>query len=139
MEIPAERVPPGSSMPLVGLDFFPGERLRIVLNAPDGTSVALGSVQAGADGHFETFLDLPADVPTGVVGIDAISESGITVRTFVDIDPAAPPASYQPVFPTPADQAPAPEVDVVPLVAGGLAVLGLGVLLVRTRRSSAVR
>jgi|GEM_PF-3906477 len=139
LEVPVERVPPGSSMPLVGLDFFPGERLSVVLNGADGSSVILGSVQAGADGHFETFLDLPVDLVTGVVGIDAISDSGIIVRAFVTIDPTAPAASYDPVFPTLAEQQPAPDVDLVPVAALGLAIAGLAVLSLRTRRSSAAR
>jgi len=139
LEIPAERIPPGSAMPLVGLDFFPGERLRIVLTGADGQVTALGSVQAGGDGHFETSFDLPLVLASGVVSIDAVSGSGIMVRALVTIDPAAPPASYDPVFPTLAEEQPGPGVDVVPFFAGGLAIAALAALVLRTRRTSAVR
>jgi hypothetical protein len=137
MEIPAERVPPGSTLPLIGLDFFPGEPLQIVLTGPAGAS-DLGVVKAGPDGHFEAFLDLPRDIPTGPYTVDAVSTSGITIRALVTIDPTAPPASYEPVFPTAAQRNPAPEVDLVPVAAGGLAVLALVVLLLRTRRARPV-
>ena len=79
MEIPAERLPPGSTLPLVGLDFFPDERLQITLTGPGGAS-DIGVVQAGPDGHFEAFLSLPADLPAGPYTVDAISRSGIIVR-----------------------------------------------------------
>ena len=138
MEIPAERVPPGSSLPLIGLDFFPGEALQVRLTGPAGAT-DLGVVRAGADGHFEAFLDLPRDAPAGPYTVDAISTSGITVRALVTIDPAAPPASYAPVFPTAAQRNPAPDVDLVPIVAGGLAVLALVVLVLRTRRPAPAR
>lgn len=139
LEVPAERVPPGSGVPLVGIDFFPGERLRIALNGVDGSTTTLGSVQAGADGHFEAVLELPAGTAAGPVTIDAISTSGITVRAMVVIDPAAPAVSYRPVFATLAEQGASSGVDVVPLLTGSLAVLGLAVLLLRARRSATVR
>lgn len=136
LQIPVEWIPPGSSMPIVGLDFFPGERLRVVLVDATGTSIALGSVQARADGHFESSLDVPTGVAEGLASVDAISESGIIVRALVTIDLAAAPASYRPVFPTAVDETPAPAIDVVPLIAGGLAVLALATLAVRTRPST---
>lgn len=137
LEVPVERVPPGSGVPLIGLDFFPGERLRIVLNNVDGSTTALGSIQAAADGHFEAVIELPAETAPGPVSIDAISPSGITMRAVFTVDPAAPHASYRPVFPTPTDDIPTAGMDVVPLVAGGLAIVGLAVLLLRTRRPAA--
>lgn len=138
MEIPAERVPPGSKLPLIGLDFFPGEALQIRLTGPAGSS-DIGIVRAGPDGHFEAFLDIPAGLPAGPYSVDAISRSGIIIRALVTIDPTAPPASYVPVFPTAAERSPAPDVDLVPFVAAGLALLGLGTLVFRTRRSTSHR
>ncbi len=137
LEAPVERVPPGSGVALIGLNFFPGERLRIVLNNVDGSTTGLGSIQAGADGHFEAVVEIPVDTTPGPVTIDAISSSGITMRAAVTVDPAAPPASNRPVFPTLADGIRTAGIDVVPLVAGGLAILGLAVLLLRTRRPAA--
>lgn len=122
-------------MPLIGLDFFPDEALQIRLTGPAGAT-DVGIVKAGPDGHFEAFVDIPGDVPAGPYTVDAISQSGIMVRALVTIDPTAPPASYDPVFPTAAERNPAPDVDLVPLAAGGPAVLALAVLLVRTRRST---
>ena len=138
MEIPAERVPPGSTLPLIGLDFFPGEALQIRLTGPGGAT-DIGIVMAGPDGHFEAGLQVPADVPPGPYTVDAISQSGIIIRALVTIDPTAPPASYDPVFPTAAERSPAPEVDLVPFAAAGLAVLALALLVLRTRRSAAAR
>ncbi|HUP55447.1 MAG TPA: hypothetical protein VM408_08065 [Methylomirabilota bacterium] len=138
MEIPAERLPPGSTMPLIGLDFFPGEALQIRLTGPAGAT-DIGVVKAGPDGHFEAFLTVPADAVGGPYTVDAISQSGIVIRALVTVDPLAPPASYDPVFPTAAETSPPPEVDVVPFVAAGLAVLGLGALVRRTRRTTASR
>jgi hypothetical protein len=138
MEIPAERLPPGSTLPLIGLDFFPGEALQIRLTGPGGAT-ELGVVRAGPDGHFESFLDLPADLPAGPYTVDAISQSGIIIRALVTIDPAAPPASYDPLFSTAAERSPAPDVDLVPFAAAGLALVALGLLVLRTRRSTAIR
>jgi hypothetical protein len=138
MEIPAERLPPGSTLPLIGLDFFPGEALQIRLTGPMGVT-DIGIIKAGPDGHFEAGLALPADLPAGPYTVDAISQSGIIIRALVTIDPTAPPASYDPVFPTAAQRSPAPEVDLVPIAAAALAILGLGLLVVRTRRSTAGR
>lgn len=137
MEAPVERVPPGSGVPLVGLDFFPGERLRVVLGTSDGATLDVGSVLAGADGHFETVVQIPAGIPAGPATIDAVSTSGIIVRALVTIDPDAPPASYRPVFPAPDAGVDAPDVDVVPFVAAGLGILALAVLVLRTRGPSA--
>lgn len=139
LQAPVERTPPGSSLPVIGLDFFPGERLRMVLVDATGTSSVLSSVQAGADGHFEAVLDVPASAAAGLATISAISESGIIVRALVTLDPSAPPASYRPVFPTVAETVPAPAVDVVPIVAASLAVLALGILVVRTRATTRPR
>lgn len=135
MEVPVERLPPGSVLPLVGLDFFPNEVLRIRLTGA-GLQQELGVVRVGADGHFEAFLDLPADLPTGSYTVDAESTSGIVMRAFVEVDPTAPASSYRPIFPTPAEQAVAPDVDLVPFAVLGLAVLGLGLLVVRSRPRS---
>jgi MYXO-CTERM domain-containing protein len=138
MEIPVERLPPGSTLPLIGLDFFPGEALQIQLTGPAGAT-DIGIVKAGPDGHFEAFLAVPVDAVAGPYTVDAISQSGIIIRALVTIDPLAPPASYEPVFPTAAERSPPPEVDLVPFAAAGLALLGLGVLFLRTRRSTAAR
>jgi hypothetical protein len=138
MEIPVERLPPGSTLPLIGLDFFPGEALQIQLAGPAGAT-DIGIVKAGPDGHFEAFLAVPVDAVAGPYTVDAISQSGIIIRALVTIDPLAPPASYDPVFPTAAERSPPPDVDLVPFAAAGLALLGLGVLFLRTRRSTAAR
>lgn len=135
MEVPVERVPPGSGVPLIGIDFFPGERLRIVLGSADGSTTTLGSIQAGPDGHFEAVVEVPAGIPAGPATVDAISTSGITVRATLTIDPGAPSSSYRAVFPTAADRADG-AADIVPFVAAGLAVAALATLVLRTRRSS---
>ena len=134
LEVAVERVRPGGTLPLVGEDWAPGEPLRITIIV-GSTTRELGIVKAGADGHFVASVVLPRDLPSGPADVDARSQSGVIERAFVSIDPDAPDPS-----PGPTDAVAAAggdEIDVVPFVAAGLAVAGLGVLLLRTRRDTA--
>lgn len=134
LEVAVERAPPGGTLPLIGEDWAPGEPLRITIMV-GSTTRELGIVKAGADGHFVAGVILPRDLPSGPADVDARSQSGVIERAFVTIDPNAPDPSPRSARPGPAMES-VDDIDVVPFVAAGLAVVGLSVLLLRTRRAA---
>lgn len=134
IDVVGDRVPPGATVSLVGEDWAPREPLRIELVA-SGRSFDLGIVLAGSDGHFLTTMMIPAEAPAGPAFIDARSERGVIERAIFAIDPAAPRPAVLPMGAA-APVAGGDGVDPVPFVAVGLAVAGLSVLLLRTRRAA---
>ncbi|CAN5622657.1 hypothetical protein BH20CHL7_BH20CHL7_00440 [soil metagenome] len=136
IDLAADRVPPGATVTLVGEGWAAREPLRLDLVA-SGRTFDLGAVLTGVDGHFVTTMMIPDDAPPGPAVVDARSERGVIERAVLTIDPDAPAPSLvatsggsgQPV-------ATADGIDLVPFIATGLAIAGLGGLLLRTRRAT---
>ena len=95
----AERLPPGGSLELIGIDFLPDETLEVVVDGPSGR-LSLGAVTAQADGHFQYVLALPTSLVAGVYAVDVIAPSGIIQRELLEVDPASPAPA---LTPTPAE------------------------------------
>jgi hypothetical protein len=141
----------GSSVHLRG-DVPSTGPIQIVLVGADPTGLLLATIDDAPNGHFETIVTFPPDVSPGTWAVEARADGMSPARTNVELLPApppgpddqegsgsaaAPPAPSQatsPLAPLPNPSTASAEVDIVPLVAAGLAVVALVVLFRRTRR-----
>lgn len=134
--------------------------LRLSLAGSGGSVREVGVVEETDEGHFETFVQIPVDLPSGRWALVAQSDDATIASTTLEVagspigeeedghggerdeeDPLLVPLpsgwqasrSGAPA-PTPAavDGRP-PAVDLVPFAALGAAILAVGILLVRTR------
>jgi hypothetical protein len=69
LQVVAERVNPGGTLELLGDMASEGPVDIAVAAEPDGTARSLGHVQADAEGHFQAFLTVPADLPSGTYAV----------------------------------------------------------------------
>ena len=163
------QVSPGAVVLVRGEDLGLDELMQVSLVGDVG-SASLAGVTTDGVGHFTVAVQIPADVPLGTYAIQAVTESGSTVKSLVKVDGVpiveqggAPPGQdegfpAQPVASEPPVAAPAApvassgatlrplsdptgsgsDIDLVPFAALAGAIAGLGLLVVRTRRSTAV-
>jgi hypothetical protein len=132
--------------------------IQIVLVGADPTGLLLETIDDAPNGHFETVVTFPRDVAPGTWAVEARADGMSPARATVELLPAAPPGpgdqagpvgsavappapplATSPLAPLPNPSTASADADIVPIVAAALAVLALGVLLIRTRRSTAVR
>jgi hypothetical protein len=64
LQLQADRINPGGSLELRG-DMTGDEPVELTLEAGDGSTLALGSVEADWEGHFVTSVTIPADTAAG--------------------------------------------------------------------------
>jgi hypothetical protein len=69
LQVVAERVNPGGTLELLGDMSSEGPVDIAVAAEPDGTARSLGHAQADAEGHFQAFLTVPADLPSGTYAV----------------------------------------------------------------------
>lgn len=158
LQLPTPRISPGGTLELLG-DMTGEGPVDLYLIAPDSVVRSLGSANADAEGHFQAFIALPRDLPTGSYAVAARSATDqATSRLIIDGIPvpvgdegqlpgrddifagsgAEPQATPIPALPI-VDGAVlgdvgASEMDLVPVVALALAIGALGLLVWRTRR-----
>jgi hypothetical protein len=148
---------PGGSVHLRG-DVASTGPIQIVLVGADASGLVLGTIDDAPNGHFQTVVTFPPDVAPGIWAVEARADGMTPARIDVELSPAPPPgpddrddpmaspvlAPARPVVGSPLAPVPDPDtspagVDLVPIAAAALAVVGLALLLVRTRRSTAAR
>ncbi len=153
------RVAPGSGIG-VRADLLTSGPVRLSLAGADGTRREVGVVEQTDAGHFEVFVQIPADLPTGSWTLLAEADGVAIASTTIEV--AGPPMGEETGGQGPRDEddslvVPLPSgwqaagsgpataaraaplssateaIDVVPLVSLGVAVLALAVLVARTR------
>jgi hypothetical protein len=82
IHVPAGQITPGQDFHLVAADLGPNATVKIELRT-DGSSLPIGAVVAGSDGHFEADLALPAGAPTGYRQLVAQSDDGSLAATWI--------------------------------------------------------
>jgi hypothetical protein len=80
--VTADHVDPGSSFEVIGADLAPESTVEFRI-VRDDFVVVLGTFVSGADGHFTTQLQLPADYPTGYAQLFATAADGTEASTWV--------------------------------------------------------
>lgn len=78
----ADHINPGDSFEVIVADFGPDTNVDLVIMR-DRLAVPLSTVKAGADGHFQATLELPADFPGGYAQLVARADEGSEVSTWV--------------------------------------------------------
>jgi hypothetical protein len=127
--IPMDHLVPGESFPVVAADLAPDAVVTIAIATADG-DVHLGTVTSGPDGHFQTTLVLPSDIPEGYLLISARTSDGSEASTWVRIGSVA-----ESPAPTPAGTGVDFWIDPsLLLLLGGLG-LGLAAWFIRSRRA----
>jgi hypothetical protein len=138
VEIPAERIPPGAELPLVGAEWAPDVTLEVNVQSGDAPARSIARIQTDEHGHFATLIDLPDDLPEGTIAVQVRSDYGVLDTAVVTLDASAPP-----YVPAPGDilalppAAPPEGLDPFPVIALAAALLALLVLFLRTRARSA--
>jgi hypothetical protein len=132
--------------------------VRLLLAGIDGTRREVGVVEQTDQGHFEVFIQVPADLPTGQWLLLAEADGRAIASTTIDVagtplgeegggqglrdedDPllvalpsgwraSRPPEATRPGIDNPTGEQP----DLVPFVSLAAAVIALGLLVARTR------
>jgi hypothetical protein len=79
---PGEGIRQGEPFTVIGSDL--GERARVTLDIVlDSDVIAIGTVQADDEGHFETMFILPDAVPRGYQKLRARGEDGTETATWI--------------------------------------------------------
>jgi hypothetical protein len=163
LQLPTPRINPGGTLELLG-DMTGEGPVDLYLIASDSVVRSLGSANADADGHFQAFIALPRDLPTGSYAVTARSAiDQATSRLIIDgipvpvgdegqlpgrddvfagsgVEPQATPIPALPVVDgTVLGDVGSSDMDLVPFVALALAIGALGLLVWRTRRSPAAQ
>jgi len=155
------RVNPGGVVTITGHQVATDEPVTIALAGPTGRTELATAVTDGL-GHFIVGTVIPADTPDGTYLIEVSGQAGVYMSTHMLVEgspifdgqdgaPAGQDEGLPGLSPIPARgsvaaptrreavaTAPTSEVDLVPIVALGLAIGALGLLVWRTRRSSQV-
>ena len=138
--------------------------VALYLIAPDSVVRSLGGANADAEGHFQAFIALPRDLPTGSYSVAARSATDrATSRLIIDgipvpvgdegqlpgrddifagsgVEPQATPIPALPIVDgTVLGEVGSSDMDFVPFVALALAVGAFGLLVWRTRRPPAAQ
>ncbi|TXK17761.1 YncE family protein [Homoserinibacter sp. GY 40078] len=117
----------GKTVLVTGTGLEPGAVYTVVLHSDP---VVLGTVTADSTGAFSRTFAIPAGTPAGLHHVVLVDEGGVdraTIALTISAAPAAADAGEDELGATGVDNA-------IPTAALALAVLLLGVLLVRTRR-----
>jgi hypothetical protein len=151
-------VAPGGAVG-IRADLLTSGPVRLVLASMDGTRLEAGVIEQTEDGHFEVFLEIPSDLPTGLFTLLAEADGIAIASTSIEVagapvdeaiggqgprdedDPllVALPSGWMSVRSVP--QAATPGVaatarepfDLVPFASLAAAVVALAVLVARTR------
>jgi hypothetical protein len=84
--VPVDHVLPGEDIPVIGADLGSDATLKLELVQASRTA-ELGTVTAGADGHFSTNLPLPDDFPNGYAELVASGDDGSRASTWILVGP----------------------------------------------------
>ena len=152
-------VAPGGAVG-VRADLLTSGPVRLSLAGTDGTRLEVGVIEQTEDGHFEVFLEIPTDLPTGHWTLLAEADGVAIASTTIEVagapvgeevggqgprdedDPLliALPSGWRSSRSDPsAATAPAngavsgESIDLVPFVSLGAAIVALAVLVARTR------
>ncbi len=151
-------VAPGGAVG-VRADLLTSGPVRLSLAGTDGTRVEAGVIEQTEDGHFEVFLEIPSDLPTGhwtllaeadgiAIASTTIEVAGAPVGEVVggqgprdEDDPliVALPSGWVSTRSTPASAPPAitattgEPLDLVPFASLAAAIVALAILVARTR------
>jgi hypothetical protein len=90
VEVLAERVPPGAGLPLRGAEWQANSVLSVRIRAGTSSFVELSAIRTDNDGHFETTVPLPGDLPAGPATIEVASPNGVIASAVVTVDPDSP-------------------------------------------------
>ena len=89
LQLPTPRVNPGGTLELLG-DMTAEGPVELYLIAADSVVRSLGNANADAEGHFQAFIALPRDLPTGSYEVAARSAvDRATTRLVIDGIPVA--------------------------------------------------
>ncbi|MEP7157865.1 MAG: hypothetical protein ABI797_00420 [Chloroflexota bacterium] len=80
--VPSDHIDPGSTFEVIGADLAPASTVDFKI-VRDESVVSLGTFVSGADGHFTTQLQLPADYPDGYAQLFATATDGTEASTWV--------------------------------------------------------
>jgi hypothetical protein len=151
-------VSPGGAVG-VRADLLTSGPVRLSLASTDGTRVEAGIIEQTEDGHFEVFLEIPPDLPTGHWTLLAEADGIAIASTTIEVagapvgeevggqgprdedDPllVALPSGWVSARSTPQPAPPAfaaataQQLDLVPVASLAAAIGALAVLVVRTR------
>lgn len=152
-------VSPGGAVG-IRADVLSSGPVRLSLAGIDGTRLEVGVIEQTEDGHFEVFLEIPSDLPTGHWTLLAEADGAPLASTSIEVAGApigeesggegerdedgpllvalpsgwAASRSFPPAESRPLAVAARDEaVDLVPVVSLGAAILALAALVVRTR------
>jgi uncharacterized protein YdbL (DUF1318 family) len=79
------KVNAGGVVVIRGEDLALDEAMQLGLVGDTGQA-DLGAVSTDGEGHFTIAVDIPADTPVGTYAIQAVSASGLTVRSLVRLE-----------------------------------------------------
>ena len=80
--VPQDHVIAGAAFPVIGADLGPGAKVDLAMTLSEQTA-DLGTVTAGADGHFETSANLPVGFPNGYASLTASADDGLSAQAYV--------------------------------------------------------
>jgi len=75
LQVDSKAVSPGSLIAMLGAGFGPNELVNFEIGLPDGTTKAIGSAQADAQGAFRAEAALPTSTPLGKITLTASGAS----------------------------------------------------------------
>jgi len=73
--VPVDYIGPGLPFPIIAADLGADAVVDLRMVRSDRTA-DLGTVTAGPDGHFEAYMTLPEDYPTGAAQLVAVGDDG---------------------------------------------------------------
>lgn len=97
LQLLSDRINPGGSAELRG-DMTGDEPVKLSLQAGDGSTLVLGTIETDWEGHFVTSMTIPADVAAGTYVVRVMSPfEEATTRIVVAGPPLAPDGEGQPL------------------------------------------
>jgi hypothetical protein len=133
LEVPLDHVLAGQPFPVFAADMGPSVSVSFSL-IHDQRVARLGTVTAGADGHFETTLVLPTDFPDGYAQLVASGSDGLDAATWILVGDGVAEAAAPPGATSGSDWWRDPSVLVLALILGASG-LALAVAVVRSTRN----
>ena len=89
LQLGAERVGPGGTIEVFGDMTTEGQVALTLIAASDGAARALATLATADDGHFQAFLELPADLSGGIYSVTAGNGVDLASAPLVIAGPAA--------------------------------------------------
>jgi hypothetical protein len=86
--VPEREILPGGRFTVVAADLAPNTSVALELRNEE-YSTSLGGAPAGHDGHFQTTLTMPSDVPLGFIELIATSPDGTRASTWIRVGAVA--------------------------------------------------